>query len=461
MFMVMSVRKETRHKTDDDILNLPMMTEPVMSAVIKLLFHVSFHCFLRKDTELLAVYSALLAVRLTLRHGLSPYSAGAFATSGITELTLGKHHQAVRFGQLSLKLLESCKCRESECPTLGLQTSMLAHWTERTHKTVEPLHRALEAGIEVGDAVYGFFCLANYIGTRLTIGDNLRTLEIFMRNAFRQTRGIGDDTMRMWCHPAFQYILNMQSKSTCWKDLVELTGEVMDERDYILQARKSHHPLLVAMVSAFKSFLAFTFGFNSWAEELCKDVHATAHVFLLTSTAPTFYTLASLVSFERYRETGRRKHIRTARKYKKPLQRAQLVGNPNVSPHIGLLNAEDVSGRKNASLANIRTAYQQATDGIDSARLGPNLLSWACQRAGFALAEKDGDLREVQHYFDTSMELTREMGSEPVYEYRREKNASVLAKLTMQSADDVTPSNMWPLVGKVIQIHEDEDRYRI
>jgi predicted ATPase len=109
MFMVMSVRKETRHKTDDDILNLPMMTEPVMSAVIKLLFHVSFHCFLRKDTELLAVYSALLAVRLTLRHGLSPYSAGAFATSGITELTLGKHHQAVRFGQLSWRVANAEK----------------------------------------------------------------------------------------------------------------------------------------------------------------------------------------------------------------------------------------------------------------------------------------------------------------------------------------------------------------
>jgi hypothetical protein len=77
--------------------------------------------------------------------------------------------------------------------------------------------------------------------------------------------------MRMWCQPAFQYILNLQSESFDWTDLVELlTGEVMNERDYIMRANEAQHPLLVTIVSEFKGFLTFDFGSNSWVNNFAR-----------------------------------------------------------------------------------------------------------------------------------------------------------------------------------------------
>jgi hypothetical protein len=67
-----------RNKTDEEILNLPVMMEPIMRAVIRLLLHISFYCYLT-DEPLLAVYTSLLTARLTLARGISPYRAGAFA----------------------------------------------------------------------------------------------------------------------------------------------------------------------------------------------------------------------------------------------------------------------------------------------------------------------------------------------------------------------------------------------
>jgi predicted ATPase len=76
-------------KSDEDILNLPRMTDPAMATSVRLLLHLSWYCFLQRKI-LLTVYSALLATQLTLKFGLSPYSASAFTIYGMAELLNGQ-----------------------------------------------------------------------------------------------------------------------------------------------------------------------------------------------------------------------------------------------------------------------------------------------------------------------------------------------------------------------------------
>ncbi|KAI2496934.1 PFAM Protein kinase domain [Fragilaria crotonensis] len=87
MLKLRKVRKLVAGKADEDILNLPMMQHRPTSTAIKLLVKVCAQCIM-VEKETLAVYVALLATELTMRGGLSPYSANSFAVYGIVEVAL-------------------------------------------------------------------------------------------------------------------------------------------------------------------------------------------------------------------------------------------------------------------------------------------------------------------------------------------------------------------------------------
>jgi hypothetical protein len=58
------------HKTDEDILNLPFTQDRFASNAVKLLVRICTYCLLKDEVEM-AVFSALLATQLTLKHGLA------------------------------------------------------------------------------------------------------------------------------------------------------------------------------------------------------------------------------------------------------------------------------------------------------------------------------------------------------------------------------------------------------
>jgi hypothetical protein len=59
-----------------------------------------------------------------------------------------------------------------------------------------------------------------------------------MQQICAQPRGLGDDTVRMWCQePDLQYILNLQETDfETWDDLLELSGVVTNEKKIIMRA---------------------------------------------------------------------------------------------------------------------------------------------------------------------------------------------------------------------------------
>ena len=89
------------------------MKDPTTATSIRLLLHLCWYCFL-VEKPLLAEYSALLATELTLKFGLSPYSASALAIYGMAELVNGNSRRAYRFGKLALSLLDRIKSRDAE-----------------------------------------------------------------------------------------------------------------------------------------------------------------------------------------------------------------------------------------------------------------------------------------------------------------------------------------------------------
>jgi predicted ATPase len=147
------IKRMLRHKTDEDILSLPTMVNQSMSAAIKLLIHVCSHSLMNASIKQ-GVYSALLAAELTLRFGLSPYSATSLAVYGMTEVMLGNYDKAYRFGELALTLLQRIECRAVECLTVITARKICMFRKEPLQAIPGPLLRAAELGFEIGEMAY-------------------------------------------------------------------------------------------------------------------------------------------------------------------------------------------------------------------------------------------------------------------------------------------------------------------
>jgi predicted ATPase len=258
-------------KSDEDILCLSRINDPAMATSVRVLLYLCWHSLLL-EKSLLFIYSALLATELTLKFGLSPYSASAFTIYGIAELLTGNYRRAYRFGKLALSLLDRLTSRDAECCTTGLALTWLTHWYDPVRDMPDVLRRAATTGFEVGDMVYVTYCLNSSYRIEISIGTNLEELEHAMRLSYQKICDLSRDGMDIWSQSAIQFVLNLRCRDvSMWQDLLLLTGEIMDEATYMRKAIAKHN-LLILMAWTYKAQLACLFGFWSISETLYEDV---------------------------------------------------------------------------------------------------------------------------------------------------------------------------------------------
>jgi hypothetical protein len=246
----------------------------------------------------------------------------------------------------------------------------------------------------------------------------------------------------------------MQGHATNGRDLTNLTGEVMNENDFLRYATEANHPVLLVALYVFKAQLAYAFGFNAMAERICNELAALGQVFVHTITAPHLYFFATLISYQRYRETNQRKHLKVARKYKKILEQAQSNGSPNVGSHLALLAAEEVSLRNTVSLDVIQSAYNNAIQAMATEQW-PHLEGLANERAGFVFAKKLDNAAAVEPHFERAMELYRyHCKATAKYEWLLESSTAVLSTCCRQGEQNDHVNVHPPGMGGVITIEE-------
>jgi hypothetical protein len=128
------------------------------------------------------------------------------------------------------------------------------------------------------------------------------TLEIFMLGIYGQLCDLSKYGMIRWIWPSLQFVLKMQSQ---WRELIPLTGEIMNEGEHMSYAIAANHRVLMMIVWVYKAMMAFHFGFYSVAEEIYKDMGGITSVFRLHFSATPMYLYAGMTHFGRYRETGK------------------------------------------------------------------------------------------------------------------------------------------------------------
>jgi predicted ATPase len=414
-------------KSDDDILCLPRMRDSAIATSVRLLLHLCWYCFLVGNT-LLSVYSALLATELTLKFGLSPYSASAFTIYGMAELVNGNYGRAYRFGKLALSLLDRINSPDAACSTTGLALTWLTHWYDPVRDMPDILRRTASTGFEVGDMVYGSYCMNLSYRVEISLGRNLDDLEDAMRSSYQKIRDLSRDGMDIWSQTAIQFVLNLRCRDVSnWQDLFVLTGEMMDEATYMHKAIAAKHNLLVLLAWSYKAQLACLFGFWSVSESLYEEIKGIGQFFRYSFGLLPHSLFAGIASYSLYAQNNKRKHLRRARRKRVNIARAVSRGCPNGAAFLSMLDAEDLSVRKSATTQDVMAAYTRAIDAMASEGL-PHTEALAYERAGFFLA-KAGNRLEAIHYFERALRLYNyKWGSYAKHDWLLEASAKALGK---------------------------------
>jgi predicted ATPase len=143
-----------RSTSDEDVLNLQIIQDKTIATTVKILVFLCTYSILKNQTYI-AIYSAILAVFMTLKHGLSPYSANAFAIYGVAEVALGNCNKGFKYGCLAQNIQLRLNNKATACATMGFTLTGLSFWKDSLHSLQPKLHIAGNCGFEVGDIMFG------------------------------------------------------------------------------------------------------------------------------------------------------------------------------------------------------------------------------------------------------------------------------------------------------------------
>jgi len=345
-FKLKKVRKLLDGKQDDGILGLldPKLDTSTCN-VQKLLSRIVLY-FLQRKAFLLSIYTMLLVVEHAMSIGLSPHSLISFAYLGALESCFGKNERASRIGNLVRKLA-SLQGRSTNADVASCFAKIFICFREETIR--HGIHRFtpedVDSSFQNGDLLLNQIVFEMSFFIRFWGGENLESLETSLREVYYRIRELGQTKLLVHFHPLLQVILNLRDRDHRLEDLVVVTGEIMDEEEFLRSIDDVMHLKILFLV--LKTILAYTLGFYEKAEEVfCKLSRSTPIRKDKFYFAILFNFYGTMIYYARYHETGRGRYICKARKHKSFIQHCHSLGIPDANILLRIFEIEEACIRK-------------------------------------------------------------------------------------------------------------------
>jgi PAS domain S-box-containing protein len=176
------VWSELGRRTTEELIGLPLMTDPASLATLDVLNRLSSPA---QYTDLnLYTLCACQMLRLTLECGNSDASAVAYGRLGmISGLRFGEYENAHRVGQLAQELVERRGLRRFQAGVYLNLGNFIMPWTRHIRTCCELIGHAFDEAQKTGDLVYAGICSGLRIVNLLTVGDALADIEREAENA--------------------------------------------------------------------------------------------------------------------------------------------------------------------------------------------------------------------------------------------------------------------------------------
>ncbi|MBF0380025.1 MAG: AAA family ATPase [Magnetococcales bacterium] len=176
---------------DDDIINLPEMSNPEKLMVMKLLTILYSPAYL--TSPILMPLIGGMSFQLSLKYGIAPSSASSFASFGIIMCGIAQDFETgSRFGYLALRLANKSDTNQYKARAIHYTGGLVTFWKEHLRKSLRLMADGLEIGLDsgefdiVGHAAIGWSWYAAYVGDPLE--ETQSQVAVFSASIFRTQR---------------------------------------------------------------------------------------------------------------------------------------------------------------------------------------------------------------------------------------------------------------------------------
>ena len=230
--------------SDEDILALPPLRDRQQEDVGRILaMAYTYSMFAR---PLLSLVVSIRLVRHGIQHGLSGMAAVGFATLGLVMTSaFGNIDSGVRYGYLSLRILEKFGTIEWLPRTYAAVYAYCALWREPMGDVVKPMIRAHRVALGSGDIETALLSAAIFTTYSLFSYTRLEKVEADMADIFRLCEVHNQEAMKQLFLPNYQFALNMLDRSP---DPATLNGDCMSEEGFVKDAERAKNRFLVAVM---------------------------------------------------------------------------------------------------------------------------------------------------------------------------------------------------------------------
>ncbi|MEG4168524.1 MULTISPECIES: AAA family ATPase [unclassified Microcoleus] len=211
-------------KGTEDLIDLPLMTDPQQIATITILSSLFTPAYLALPP--LAPLVVCKQVNLSVQYGNASLSPYAFVIYSFLLCGMGDIERGYQFGQLALRLLSKLNAKEIQAKTSAMVHSCIQPWKEHFRNSLKPLLSDYTCGLETGELEFAGYAIFHYSYYSYFVGKQLTQLEPEIATYADAVSKIHQEAPLSYQKICWQAVLNLIGRSP---DPCHLNGEAYDE----------------------------------------------------------------------------------------------------------------------------------------------------------------------------------------------------------------------------------------
>jgi predicted ATPase len=309
----LAVKRYLKKKSDEDILSLRLMNDPVKESAMAFLATAAYQSYLCHD-DIGFLAATLRMLRITFKYGLCGQSGAAFTGYCLVCNNLNDMRGAVRYATVASRILILTKAKELECLQLFVVAHWISAWKEEHSKVLGIYARGHKSGMETGDFDNDLLISTASYHHEFVAGYHLGPIEIKFRNLMAK--------LRLYKVESIQVMTREQ-----WLVIQHLRGTATSKLDFFAELDKfgpeSHqsdetYRLLYVYLGCLQ--LGVYFGVYKFAERMFLKVAPMSEFYKSHSINSLQLFFGSLTYSTLAKETGKKSYHSKGRKIWKQLK---------------------------------------------------------------------------------------------------------------------------------------------
>ena len=200
--------------------DLPIAEDPRMPKIQKLLGTAYVPAYMLGENDVLKLM-VLSAVRFSLEHGISEYSAVPFATYALALCGIDEDiEKSTRTAQLANETMNRFGKSEVRAFVINNINAFVTHWVQPYRYAMEQLDQGIQAGLETGDLEFGYYNAMQFVNLSFTAGYPLDEVRQYQERYMQAMRNYHLDFHHEFVKPWHLLTLDLADRVGIGKRLI-------------------------------------------------------------------------------------------------------------------------------------------------------------------------------------------------------------------------------------------------